>query len=419
MFASILSGCGPAVDPPSGDGDTDGASSSEGNDVSTGSTSGTATTLPTSATTTSGTTPAAGFCDSNKSERAYFPTVDSYLESRESIDLTCEGTNSETGYPGPDSDGDGDDSGSGSSGGAGSSSGTRSDGGGSTSAGIGWDDVDLICDDLCAAVLCNVSDSEAGGEPLQGACEFSELDAEGGVAMTCCYSVFEMGGRGHACIEPMRRGQPDQDLADVLAHAYFSEAASVLAFDRLAQELGELGCPEPMLRRVRDASEDEARHARIVRSLCEQHARLPAEPRERPVALRSMLEIAIENAVEGCVRETAAALIAFHQSERAADPSVAAAMRSIAPDELRHAALAWDLHDWLMSKLSPAEGTRVREALEESVDTLLKRTQAPHPRAICRALGLPSPAHRDQMLGQLSTGLWKAGPEAESVFLSV
>lgn len=399
VFASILAGCGPAVDPEAGGSDSNGGSSTGDTDTSpgsTGSTSGT-TTPPTPASTTSDTTPPAGLCGSSQSRSAYYQRVDDYLQSQESLDLACDGGTSGDGWPGSESGGD-------TTSGSGSSSGTGTGGGDSSS--VGWDDVDLTCDGLCAAMLCGVADSEAAESVWQGMCEFSEVDAEGGIGMTCCYTISQTGGRGHACIEPLRRAGPDQDLAGVLAHAYFSEAASVLAFDRLVQELGELGCPEGLLRRIRKASEDEARHARIVRSLCEQRGGVPPEPEERPVALRSILELAIENAAEGCVTETAAALIAFHQGEHAADANVAAAMRSIAPDELRHAALAWDLHDWLMARLSTAERAQVHVAMQESADTLRVRAQALRAGAITEALGLPSPADYGVMLGQLSSGLW-------------
>jgi hypothetical protein len=56
---------------------------------------------------------------------------------------------------------------------------------------------------------------------------------------------------------------------------------------------------------------------------------------------RSLEELAVENAVEGCVRETYGALTAIWQARTAKDPSVAAAVRRIARDETRHAALSW------------------------------------------------------------------------------
>ncbi|NIS36796.1 MAG: ferritin-like domain-containing protein, partial [Actinobacteria bacterium] len=39
--------------------------------------------------------------------------------------------------------------------------------------------------------------------------------------------------------------------------------------------------------------------------------------------VRTAYEIALENAVEGCVRETFGALVGAHQALRASDPSIA------------------------------------------------------------------------------------------------
>jgi len=60
-------------------------------------------------------------------------------------------------------------------------------------------------------------------------------------------------------------------------------------------------------------------------------------------ALDALVDVALENAVEGCVRETYGALIATRQAEAASDPVVRRAMRKIAADETAHAALSWDV----------------------------------------------------------------------------
>ncbi len=73
--------------------------------------------------------------------------------------------------------------------------------------------------------------------------------------------------------------------------------------------------------------------------------------RTRRPALRSLEALAVENAVEGCVRETMGALFAMHQAASAADPHVRATMVSIAPDETRHAALGWAVAEWALDSL--------------------------------------------------------------------
>ena len=53
--------------------------------------------------------------------------------------------------------------------------------------------------------------------------------------------------------------------------------------------------------------------------------------------MRELEAIAIENAVEGCVRESFGALLATWQAKTAGDARVRAAMKRIARDETRHA----------------------------------------------------------------------------------
>jgi len=88
--------------------------------------------------------------------------------------------------------------------------------------------------------------------------------------------------------------------------------------------------------------------------------------------VRDLEEIALENAVEGCVRETFAGVAATYKAAHAGDAGIAAAMRIIAQDETRHAALAWDVAAWLDGKLSKRRG-RGRAAQRAAVQQVLQR----------------------------------------------
>jgi hypothetical protein len=173
------------------------------------------------------------------------------------------------------------------------------------------------------------------------------------------------------------------------------EAASVHAFHRLDEELAALGAPRahPLRRRARRSARDEARHARTMRSLARRFG--PARARSRPASAaqgaRSALALAIENAVEGCVFETWAAVVASFQAANAPDPVVRSAMRTVARDETRHAALARDVDRWLDGVLDADERAMVERARAAAVAELAERianaTDAP---ASLAALGLPS-----------------------------
>ncbi|MCA9579307.1 MAG: ferritin-like domain-containing protein [Myxococcales bacterium] len=194
--------------------------------------------------------------------------------------------------------------------------------------------------------------------------------------------------------------------------AYFAEmaaleASAVTAFERLAQELHALGAPAELVRRARDARDDETRHAAQVGALASQYGALPLEI-EPPstLTLRSALDVALENAREGCVRETFGALVATHQAQHARDPRVAEVLGVIAEDETRHAALAWDLAAWLDGVLTPAE--RVVVHAERTYAQRLFRDGATHAldEAAREAAGLPDTGMARVLFDALSAQLW-------------
>jgi hypothetical protein len=88
------------------------------------------------------------------------------------------------------------------------------------------------------------------------------------------------------------------------------------------------------------AREDEVRHARVTSTLAARSGACAVVPQVALFTTRSPYDIAIENATEGCVRETCGARVATVQAKRAHDEAVARAMAVIAEDETRHAALA-------------------------------------------------------------------------------
>ena len=154
------------------------------------------------------------------------------------------------------------------------------------------------------------------------------------------------------------------DLGSYFAEMASLEAAAVVAFERLAIDLEALGAPAELVTRAREARDDEARHTQRVDMLrgafggerCE----VPAAKDPANMPGRSALDIALENAREGCVRETYGAMIAMYQSRNAKDARVAGALAEIALDETRHAALSWDLHEWLETQLNNQERAMVR-----------------------------------------------------------
>ena len=126
-----------------------------------------------------------------------------------------------------------------------------------------------------------------------------------------------------------------QPLGDFFARVAHFEAASVVAFERLHDDLRRLRAPRRLLEAARRSARDEKRHARIMgRMACRFGGELPPVVETRTPRRRSMGAIAVENAVEGCVRETFGALLASWQASHARDEAVARSMRRVAAEEI-------------------------------------------------------------------------------------
>jgi hypothetical protein len=211
------------------------------------------------------------------------------------------------------------------------------------------------------------------------------------------------------------RGRPPMASAKTVEErergAYFAsmaelEAAAVIAFRALYKELVSLGAPAALLARTRDAIHDEIRHTRATRALARRDGAEPAKPVVAKASTsRSVLDIALENAREGCVRETYAALVAWHQATHAEDRRVRAAMHRIADEETSHAALSWDIAEWLDGLLTESERADVRAMRAAALIELEQEIRSPLDAALTRTVGLPTPEVAAWMLGTAANAL--------------
>jgi hypothetical protein len=167
------------------------------------------------------------------------------------------------------------------------------------------------------------------------------------------------------------------------------ERASIDAFQILACELEVLGAPVTLVEAARRAEADEVRHTITMAALARAEGAVLGEPSIARGAPRDLLTLAIENAVEGCVRETYGALVAGHQAVHAARAEVRDAMRVIHADETEHAELAWDVHAWAMALLGAEERARVLEAMHAAFDELQREATVFVSPELERQLGLP------------------------------
>ena len=180
------------------------------------------------------------------------------------------------------------------------------------------------------------------------------------------------------------------------------EAASVAAFHVLEHELRALGAPESLLRACRDAADDEVRHAETMAHLV---GEVPAFPDVAPRG-RTTLEIALENARIGMVRETYGAVVAKVQGTRAASPALRAVWSTIGDDELGHAGLAWEIGAFLSTCLDANERALVASAMRDEV-AALSAELADHPSREHLEVGVPDVATARGIVTALRDGLWE------------
>lgn len=170
------------------------------------------------------------------------------------------------------------------------------------------------------------------------------------------------------------------------------EAAAVAAFAFVARELAAFGAPPALLARLKQAARDELAHAQRMTQLARVRGAEPPRAVVVPPARRHLLDIAIENSVEGCVRECWGALCARFQAARAQAPDVRAAFARIAREEAEHAELSRDLATWLDARLKPAERARVGAARARAIVDLRRELERELPERWTTELGLPTRA---------------------------
>lgn len=180
------------------------------------------------------------------------------------------------------------------------------------------------------------------------------------------------------------------------------ETASVVAFRRLRRQLAQLGAPKELLDRIQTATRDEIRHARTTRALARARGVTPMAPRIADIGeTPTLLGLALDNAREGCVRETYGALMAHFQAARAENAAVRSAMSEIADEETEHAALSWDIAAWVDARLGEADRAAVVQERANAFAALAAELDGRVDPLVARVAGIPSSTDALRMLDGL------------------
>lgn len=181
------------------------------------------------------------------------------------------------------------------------------------------------------------------------------------------FSVPGRGARRHAGANPRDAGL----LASAWMDSARAEAASVPAFERMAEELRLAGAPHCLVRGAWRSAEEEVGHAQLAFREAEAWSgraagALPMErdarwTRPSPAAL---VRLAREAWFDGCLEEARSAEIAGRAAAATIDRDTARLHARIASEEAGHAELAWGVLEWAWRE----GGAEVRDAIVQAAD---------------------------------------------------
>lgn len=252
---------------------------------------------------------------------------------------------------------------------------------------------DLDCEAVCISRYSEHKEVEANFSDTKSitACELELADEFTGNDFSTLGTIHCEGLEGFYahCVGRRPLGHIEHPLADeslpaYLAHCARLEAASVHAFDQLADRLTAWRAPADLITRCRQAAREESTHAEILTALTPDPVAPPTQ-HDIPVDLAAA---ALDNAIAGCVHESWSALACAVTARHAATPELRAAYSTLAADEASHAQLAWDLHTWFMGQVTTFQRATI-EAAQRSALADLPALAARQSRRAPPALALP------------------------------
>lgn len=203
-------------------------------------------------------------------------------------------------------------------------------------------------------------------------------------------------------------------LGEHFARAAADEAAAVFAFRRLAREIAAHDGPRSLVMGAEQAAHEEVGHTMLMAMLARRYGARVTLPVAPALPVRPLDQVALENAREGCVRETIGAIVVAFQSLRARDGAVRRTLRSIARDESGHAALSWRVARWAERRLGPRGAADAKRAMVEAIAEL--DGLSPCRGAVGAEAGLPTAGEVRGMMRQAKARIWSEGSAQDRVW---
>jgi len=219
-------------------------------------------------------------------------------------------------------------------------------------------------------------------------CNYEGENENGEQPITCEFTTCAIKGRGHGNIQKGVTVIGSNNLTRYVAKAYHAEASSVAAFLQLRSELQRYNVPLELLKRCLHAAKDEIKHARMIAALARKNSAILPELSFGILPNRTLFEITLDNAIEGCIYETYSALKAQYQVHHA-DARLIPILQTIARDETKHAQLAWDIHKHLIPRMSPKQQQKIKAAQRIALQNVLVQAMNEASGPLSRTLGYP------------------------------
>ncbi len=213
-------------------------------------------------------------------------------------------------------------------------------------------------------------------------------------------------GRGHASVLPSVTAAADDVVGTWLADVAHGESVSWMALRAVERELRAHDAPEELCQQSRATALAALRNAAMLESMALRWGVRPRQPKVISIAVRSLEALAAENAGQGCVRETWAALEARYQAMAARDPVIRRAMAQVAADGVRHAEFSWAVDAWACRRLDAEGRGRVAQARAQTVADVLGALSIERDRTLCIEAGLPTAATARGLAHALGEALW-------------
>lgn len=245
--------------------------------------------------------------------------------------------------------------------------------------------------------------------PVQTANVTLEVSPDGSISELSRVVLPETGaciGRRPAGLAALGRSNTGRAVGDYFAEIAQLEQAAVEAFRIIVFELKRLKAPQPLIEQAVTAYLDEIRHTEQTGALARRFGAEPQSAHFVGSTPRELFEFALDNAVEGCVRETFGAAYARHQASTATDFEVRRVLSQIASDEERHASLSWQMHHWALEQLSVEQRDVITQAQHAAVERLREQVNEPVSDEVRRVAGVPSEAMSLAIIDELTRDLW-------------